>query len=182
MSTLKTNQFSTTTGTVYNSAIQFVSIPYSTIESFATTDGVARNTQMVASITPRYKNSKILAIASVCVGWTVGITVCRIRMARYNAGGSDRTTAVQYSPAGGNSGNVSGWTTVTYGGANNRSTMYPNSHLTWYDTPNTTGEVAYRIQLSGNSSGSNNIWINRHTYGDDRYSGVSWINLMEIQQ
>ncbi len=182
MSTLKTNQFSTTSGTVYNSAIQFVSIPYSQIETFATTDGVARNTQLEASITPRYKNSRILVSASVCVGWTVGITVCRIRIARYNAGGTDRTTATAFSPAGGNSGNVTGWSTVTYGGANYRATMIPNSHLTWYDTPNTTGEVSYRIQLSGNSSGSNNIWINRHTYGSNDWSGVSWINLMEIQQ
>lgn len=182
MSNLKINQFATTAGVPYNSLIQIRSVPYSQIEAFSANNAVYRNTQMVATITPRYKNSKIIAIASVCVGWVVTATVCRIRMARYNVGGSNMTTSTQFSPAGNNTGGVSDWTNVAYGGTSHRITMQPNSHITWYDTPNTTGEVAYRIQLSGNHASGSTIWINRHTYGSDSWSGVSYITLMEIQQ
>jgi len=56
-------------------------------------------------------------------------------------------------------------------------------HMGYFDSPNTTSSIAYKLGI--NTNGTNNLFINRtvndtDTNGNER--GVSWISAMEIAQ
>jgi len=66
---------------------------------------------------------------------------------------------------------------------NEQNSTAEMAHLGYFDSPNTTSSIAYKLGI--NTNGTNNLFINRTV--DDVNSanyerGVSWISAMEIAQ
>ena len=72
--------------------------------------------------------------------------------------------------------------TVNYHASDNASTV-EMVHMGYFDSPNTTSSIAYKLGI--NTNATNNVFINRtagnsNAIGHER--GVSWISAMEIAQ
>jgi hypothetical protein len=175
MSTLKVNNFKTVGGDIYENVIQVKHFSYSTVETFSLSDGTPYDTNLKLSIKPLFANSKILVMSSCALMWMPGLTVNRIRI--------KRTPITTLSPAGnqtGGSGSTN-WTQVTYAeSASQGGAMAPNTEIYWMDTPATTGEVMYTLQMATNN-GAYTVGINRYTYGVE-WSGSSHMTILEIAQ
>jgi hypothetical protein len=173
MSTLKINNFKTLAGDAYNSVVQVKHYSYATQEAFTLGDAVPYDTNLKLSIKPLFANSTILVITSCALFWAPGLSVTRVRI--------KRTPFTTYSPAGNGTGGYTNWTTVTYAeAASQGSAIAPNTEIYWMDSPATTGELTYTLQLSSNN-GSYTVGLNRYTYGAE-WSGSSHITLLEIAQ
>jgi hypothetical protein len=173
MSILKVNNFKTVGGDTYQSVVQVKHFSYSTPQSFSLSDGTPCDTNLKLSIKPLFANSTILVMSSCALFWQPGLTVNRVRI--------KRTPITTLSPAGNITGGLSTWTQVTYAeAASQGSAMAPNTEIYWMDTPATTGEVMYTLQMATNN-GAYTVGINTYTYGA-AWSGSSHMTILEIAQ
>jgi hypothetical protein len=172
MSTVQTNRLQTLAGETMNTVLQVVHVDYSTFQSFTAGDGVAQDTGLVASITPRFANSRILVQVSANMSDNTNGTVCRGRIIRTGPGTAFSTVS--------QTTNMTQYTTVVYD-AEASSRMRPNSIMTWFDSPSSTGICTYRLQIATNGAGQT-VLLNGQRGYSNTWGGVSHMTLMEIAQ
>jgi hypothetical protein len=172
MSTIQTNSLQTLAGQTMNTVLQVVHFDYGTFQTFTAGDGVAQDTGLVASITPRFASSRILVQVSANMSENSNATVCRGRITRTGPG-------TAFSAVSGTT-NMTQYTAVVYA-ADTTNYMRPNANMIWFDTPNSTGTCTYRLQIASNGA-SQTVQLNGQRGYTSTWGGVSHMTLMEIAQ
>tara|TARA_B000000609_G_scaffold158368_2_gene156197 strand:+ start:274 stop:822 length:549 start_codon:yes stop_codon:yes gene_type:complete len=139
------------------------------------------NTNFQLNITPFFANSKILIECHVYIVPLSTSTVASGRIVRITGG---VTTQVSNDSAG--SSDTTTGSMVVY--ADNASVNYMGNNcnsLSFFDSPNTTAQCTYRLQIAGNTA-STSVGFGQYGFGESSYGGT-WIptntmTLMEIRQ
>lgn len=172
-SELSFDTWQNTNGVNQTTSIQVVNYNYTTTWSASGSGTSWYDTPLAATITPTSANSKILVMAKMFLGtqyWEI--------QGRLTRNGN----VIGIGDARG-SRSQCGFATLKYDSGYDYNDWFPVSY-SYYDTPNSTSPVTYRIQL--NPYSSNTIYMNRtHSWSDNNdYHGCpsSTITLMEISQ
>ena len=175
-SQLAFDQWQSTAGVVRNTVIQTVQFHYPDRWTQAAADGTTwYDTPIVATITPRFANSKIIGTFTGSVGtgyWEVQGRIIR-----------NGTTLVGIGDAASNRSRA-GFNTIqwTYNNVSDQE-IYSIAY-NFMDTPNSTSAVTYRLQLNAYSTFT--MSLNGSLYDGDTldYMGcpTSQLTLMEITQ
>jgi hypothetical protein len=171
MSTIQTNRLQTLAGQTMNTVLQVVHFDYTTFQSLSGADGVALDTGLVASITPRFATSRILVKVSANMSHNNNTTVCRARIIRTGPGTAFSTFA--------SGANMTNYTTVRYSDTGQH--MMPNQEIMWFDSPATTATCTYQLQIASNG-GNLIVYLNGQMTWAGTWNGISHITLMEIAQ
>lgn len=179
-STLRFDKWETTSGQSLSNIIQVRFAEK--VDTFATTPGAlwADIPNLSVTITPRFSNSKILILADVKAAGSQDASTVRSKVVR-GISGSFSNVGIG-TPAGSRSG-VLGEFYISSGGNGIYYMAQIGGNI--LDSPNTTSELTYKVQIGGDSN-SSTVYVNRtqgdrdNAYYDGR--GYSSITVMEIAQ
>jgi hypothetical protein len=171
-SVIRANIWQNSSGITYGTVLQVVHFDYATFQSFTAGDGVAQDTGLVATITPRLATSRILVQVSANMSENSNATVCRGRITRTGPATASSTVS--------GTTNMTQYTTVVYA-SDATSYMRPNANIVWFDTPNTVAACTYRLQIASNGAGQT-VLLNGQRGYSNTWGGTSHMTLMEIAQ
>jgi len=172
MSTLKVDNIQTSSGTTYNFIKQVKGASFTDTMTL-TVDQRTDITNLSIDITPSSTSSKMLIMASVCYGSTDANVYGSGYLMR------DSTDIGVGTTATGNRQNVS--FPLNMSGAGYEAHKLYQHSITFLDSPNTTNQVTYKVQVRHDVAGT--MYINRSgSDANDDYGhrGISTLNIMEI--
>lgn len=170
-SELSFDNWQNTSGVEQSTSVQVVSYTYTSTWAGSGSGTSWFDTPLQVSITPTKSTSKILVMAKMFLGtqyWEIQGRL--LRNGNVIGVGEQRGSRMQC-----------GFATLKYDQSYDYYDWFPVSY-TYYDSPNTTSQITYKIQL--NPYGGNTIYMNRkHSWSDNTdHDGCpsSTITLMEI--
>jgi len=176
-SVLKFDEWQNTAGVKFGTVLQVVSAFDNTHYVFnagsANQATFYNITGLSVNITPKSTTSRILIMASVSGGQASNAYNCFLRLARDGNGIGTSDPRGIYR-AGGTA--MAGWRTVD-------NTELSSASLLFVDSPASTSQVTYNVQVCNSGGGSYNTTINRPASTDTTWvqAGSSSIIAMEIQ-
>ena len=188
MSTLSvdTIQGKTTAGTVAMPAGMIVQVQTVTSDAITIVNGVSFSDFMSIAITPKFSSSKIHVS-------------CSINLSAQNTTGGSTDQGIRYSGVklfrdstqiAVNSNKDSNRTAVwfssnTVGQTSNEAYRMANSSGQFLDSPSTTSQITYKVQIGQSNQTSSYVITNRSPINDDgsyTHFGMSQLTVMEIKQ
>ena len=172
MSTLKVDNIQTSSGTTYNFIKQVKGASFTDTMTL-TTDQRTDVTNLSIDITPSSTSSKMLIMASVCYGSTDANVYGSGYLMR------DSTDIGVGTTATGNRQNVS--FPLNMSGAGYEANKLYQHSITFLDSPNTTSQITYKVQVRHDINGT--MYINRSgsdSISDYAHRGISTLNIMEV--
>lgn len=180
-SVLKFDEWQSTAGVKYGTVLQVVSAFDNTHYVFnaGSTNQVTfyNITGLSVNITPRSTTSRILLLASVSVGQTQDAYNVYLRLAR-NGNGIGTSESRGLYVAGGSA--MAGFRAFAGGSGTYSSATLP---LTFVDSPASTSQLTYNVQLCNPGASTYPSYVNRHQGADTSWAQALSSNLiaMEIQ-
>ena len=172
MSTLKVDNIQTSSGTTYNFIKQVKGASFTDTMTL-TTDQRTDVTNLSIDITPSSTSSKMLIMASVCYGSTDANVYGSGYLMR------DSTDIGVGTSATGNRQNIS--FPLSMSGAGNEAFKVYQHSISFLDSPNTTSQVTYKVQVRHDVNGT--MYINRSGSDADAdygHRGISTLTIMEV--
>ena len=172
MSTLKVDNIQTSSGTTYNFIKQVKGASFTDVQTM-TENTRTDITNLSIDITPSSTSSKMLIMASI----TYGCTDANLYASGYLM--RDSTDIGVGTTASGSRQNIS--FPLNMSGAGYEAFKCYQHSITFLDSPNTTNQVTYKVQVRHDVAGT--MYINRSgSDANDDYGhrGISTLNIMEI--
>ena len=172
MSTLAVETIENLSGTSYNFIKQVKGASFTDTMTL-TVNQRTDVTNLSIDITPSSTSSKILIMASVCYGSTDANVYGSGYLMR------DSTDIGVGTTATGSRQNIS--FPLSMSGAGNEAYKVYQHSITFLDSPNTTSQVTYKVQVRHDVNGT--MYINRSgSDANDDYGhrGISTLNIMEV--
>lgn len=132
------------------------------------------DTGFYVNITPQYANSKIWINVSTAASWAPGVSLCVLDIRRYSGATYQAT-----SPHTGTMG-LDGGTMGVYGGSGGGNDNGVPTTVEWFDSPNTTSALTYRLFYRGNGNGSTAVGTCAHSNAS-AYDIITTVKATEIK-